>query len=248
MAKQLFRFILLHRWQWRLLIVLVSFIGALLGILGPYFQKHFIDALLNIPSKDIFGFENQWSPLGLVVVAFFCLVLTQALGFIATFLGMREAIILQRNLSERIYEKTLSLRPDSLQGRTVGEMVAIYATDVMGATIFLEQSIPAGASTLFPLILAPLGLKWLFGMPFNEVLLVMGAVITINSILAFRQSFFFMRFKQLAAERLGLVNEWILNIKALKILGWVEAYEEKIHQLRVTEPTTELPWSRTGKQ
>ncbi len=247
MASKLFRLILLHRWHWRLIIILMSFLGALFGILGPYIQKHFIDALLSVPSKDIFGVESQLSPLILVSLAFVCLVLSQAFGFITNFIGMREAIILQQILSEKIYEKTLALRPDSLQGKTVGEMVAIYATDVMGATIFLEQSLPTGASTLFPLILAPLGLHWLFQMPLTEVLSVMGVVIGINSFLAIRQSAFFTRFKQLAAERLGLVNEWVLNIKALKILGWIEAYEKKIHMLRVTETNNRIAMVTNGQ-
>ena len=173
--------------------------------------------------------------------------LNQIFGFIANYIGMRESIHLQKILSEKIYEKTLSLRPDSLKGKTVGEMVAIYATDVMGATIFLEQSLPTGASTLFPLILAPLGLHLLFKMPLTEILLVMGAVITINTGLALRQSVYFTRFKQLAADRLGLVNEWILNIKALKILGWIESYEKKIHQLRVVETNNRITMVTNGQ-
>ena len=247
MTTKLFRLIIFHRWQWRFVIILISFLGALFGILGPYMQKHFIDSLLNVPSRDFFGFESQISPLLLVMVAFFCLILNQIFGFIANYIGMRESIHLQKILSEKIYEKTLSLRPDSLKGKTVGEMVAIYATDVMGATIFLEQSLPTGASTLFPLILAPLGLHLLFKMPLTEILLVMGAVITINTGLALRQSVYFTRFKQLAADRLGLVNEWILNIKALKILGWIESYEKKIHQLRVVETNNRITMVTNGQ-
>jgi ATP-binding cassette subfamily B multidrug efflux pump len=247
MVKKLFRLILLHRWPWRLVIILLSFLGALLGILGPYLQKHFIDRLLAVPSLEIFGFENELSPLILVTLAFGCLLLTQALGFLANYLGMREAIILQRLLSEQIYKKTLSLRPDSLQGKTVGEMVAVYATDVMGATIFIEQSLPTGASTLFPLILAPLGLHLLFHMPLSAILTVMFAVIGFNSFLALRQAIYFTRFKQLAAERLGLVNEWILNIKALKILGWVEAYEAKIRAMRENETNNRIAMVTNGQ-
>lgn len=247
MTSRLLRLILLHRWHWRLLIILMSFLGAVAGILGPYFQKHFIDSLLSVTSADIFGFESQLSPLLLVGLAFICLILTQTFGFIANYLGMREAITLQKMLSEQIYEKTLTLRPDSLQGKTVGEMVAIYATDVMGATIFIEQTLPTGAATFFPLILAPLGLTWLFQMPLKEILLVMGLVIAINSALALRQALYFTRFKQLAAERLGLVNEWILNIKALKILGWIEAYEKKIHTMRTTETNNRIGMVTNGQ-
>lgn len=247
MVSNLFNLILWYRWPWRVAIIALSFLGALLGVLGPYFQKHFIDTLLQVPSSIFFGFETQLSPPVLIVLAFCCLLLTQTLNLLTSYLGMREAIILQKILSEKIYEKTLSLRPDSQSGRTVGEIVAIYATDVMGATILIEQSLPAGAATLFPLILAPLGLYWLFKIPLVEIILVMGTVVGINTFLAFRQSTFFMRFKQLAAERLGLVNEWILNIKALKILGWLEAYEDKIQALRIKETQNRISMVTNGQ-
>jgi ABC-type multidrug transport system fused ATPase/permease subunit len=229
------------------LIIFLSFLGALTGILGPYFQKHFIDGLLSVPSATFFDFENSLSPLSLVFVAFFCMLLSQLFGFAANYIGMREAVVLQKRLGEQIYQKTLNLRPDSLQGKTVGEIVALYATDVMGATIFIEQSLPTGAATLFPLLLAPLGLQWLFHLPLSKILFVMAVVIAINSFLAMRQAVFFTRFKQLASERIGLVNEWILNIKALKILGWVEAYEKKIQSMRVTETNNRIAMVTNGQ-
>ena len=46
--------------------------------------------------------------------------------------------------------------------------------------------------------------------------------------MAYRQSIYFSRFKILAAERMGLVNEWIQNIKQLKILNWIEGFESRI--------------------
>lgn len=247
MALKLFRLILLYRWQWRLCILVLSFLSALFGILGPYIQKHFIDSLLSVPSKDLFGFESQLSPLVLMLTAFVFLLLSQGISFIANYIGMKESILLQRILSQRLYEKAMSLRPDSLQGKTVGEMVAIYATDVMGATIFLEQSLPSGAATLFPLILAPLALHLLFNIPLTQVISVMLVIIAINSSLALKQSKFFTRFKQLAADRLGLVNEWVLNIKSLKIMGWIEAFETKIYKMRSTETKNRIAMVTNGQ-
>ena len=247
MASQLFRFILLYRWQWRITILFLSFVSALFGILGPYAQKHFIDSLMSVSSKDLFGFENQIPPLYFIFVAFVFLLLSQGIGFIANYIGMKESTLLQEILSKRLFEKTMSLRPDNLHGKTVGEIVAIYATDVMGATIFLEQSLPAGAATLFPLILAPLALHLLFNISLFKVLLVMTLIIVFNSTLAIRQSKFFTRFKQLAADRLGLVNEWILNIKSLKIMGWIEAFEAKIYKMRVTETNNRIAMVTNGQ-
>lgn len=247
MASKLLRLILFYRWQWRLCILVLSFISALFGILGPYVQKHFIDALLSVPSKDLFGFESQLSPLVLMLTAFAFLLLSQGISFIANYIGMKESIILQRILSQRLYEKAMSLRPDSLKGKTVGEMVAVYATDVMGATIFLEQSLPSGAATLFPLILAPLALHLLFNIPLIQVISVMLIIIAINSALAIKQSKFFTRFKQLAADRLGLVNEWVLNIKSLKIMGWIDSFETKIHKMRTTETNNRIAMVTNGQ-
>ena len=151
MASQLFRFILLYRWQWRVTILFLSFLSALFGILGPYAQKHFIDSLLSVSSKDLFGFENQIPPLYFIIVAFVFLLLSQGIGFIANYIGMKESTLLQEILSKQLFEKTMSLRPDSLHGKTVGEIVAIYATDVMGATIFFGTILTCRSSYLIPL-------------------------------------------------------------------------------------------------
>lgn len=247
MTFQLFKLILWHRWPWRFAIILLSVIGAIFGILGPYIQKHFIDSLLSVPSKAIFGFESGLHPLTLILLAFACILISLTLNFISNYIGMREAVIIQRILSDKVYEKTLNLRPDSLQGKTVGEMVAIYATDVPGAGIFLEQSLPGGAATFAPLILAPLGLHLLFEIPLTRILLVIGGFIIINTFLAYRQSYFFNRFKKLAADRIGLVNEWILNIKSLKLMGWIDAYEARIKSTRIKETINRISMVTNGQ-
>jgi ABC-type multidrug transport system fused ATPase/permease subunit len=56
-----------------------------------------------------------------------------------------------------------------------------------------------------------------------------------------------MRYKQLGAERIGLVNEWIQNIRTLKILGWMESYEKKIVSKREDETENRISMVTNGQ-
>ena len=60
-------------------------------------------------------------------------------------------------------------------------------------------------------------------------------MVIFNYFMAKRQSIFFYRFKILAGERMSLVNEWIQNMKSLKILNWISGFEKKIIQKRTEE-------------
>lgn len=249
-SRRLLEYIILSRRPWRYLILLISFCASIAGIISPLFQKVFIDQLLKTtdPNSMVFKLNlSNYSPIYFIIGAFLFIIIGQALNLYASYLGMKESVYLQEKLSEMVYLKTLSIHVDSLKGRTVGEMVALYATDVMGATIFLEQTIPSGAATIFPLIIAPAVLYWIYELPLNYVLLTMIFVILMNSLLALRQSVFFMRYKQLAAERIGLVNEWVQNIRTLKILGWIESYEKKIIAKREDETDNRISMVTNGQ-
>lgn len=232
--KSLLRLILLHRLPYRYLILFSSFAASFAGILAPYFQKEFVDALTGeTPSRlHFFSFLSPWVYIGL---AFLSYLIGQAFALWTNYLGAREAILMQRILSDRLYEKMLSLRVDTLSQRPLGEIVSIYATDVQGSTVFLDQTLPAGATTLFPLLLAPFVLIFMFDTPLWPTFLTMFFVSALNTTLAFRQSKFFFMYKQLAAERIGLVNEWIQNIRTLRVLGWTRHFEEAIFKKRVVE-------------
>ena len=86
---------------------------------------------------------------------------------------------------------------------------------------------------------------WL-GVPVKElygVLLITG--ICLFS-LSFRQSKFFANFKQNGADRIALVNEWLQNIKIIRILGWTPEFEARILSKRVTESETRLGMVTNG--
>lgn len=222
-SKKLLFEILFHRWWARVAMLLLSAFAAFMGLLAPFFQKEFIEHL------------GSQEPLTYLMLSFFCILLSLASYQAVIFLGAKEAIHIQRRWSQQLYEKILSLRSDTLGSRPVGEIVSIYTTDLPGATILLEQSFPQAFGILFPLLLSPVMIYALFKTSILPTLLVIGFIISFNVWLASRQSRFFYHFKKLAAERLSLVNEWVQNIRALRILGWITQFEGRIFHVRKTE-------------
>lgn len=244
-TKELFRLVLFHRWPHRLLIILFSFLSAFCGLLAPWFQKEFIDQLTHHETR----MHLDWftSPAPWILLAFLAMLIAQAFNQATNYMGAREAIAMQRLLAQRLYDRMLDLRSDTMSSRPLGEVVALYATDVQGATVFLDQTLPMGATTLFPLILAPFALTLLFDAPLWPTVSIMAAITLLNTALAFRQSKFFYNFKQLAAVRTGLVNEWIQNIRTLRILGWTTAFEKRIFEKREIETENRVSMVTNGQ-
>lgn len=231
--KSLFSEVLFTRFYARILILFFSFLATVLGLMGPFFQKEFIDQLTGVESHlHWIQFRN---PLFYIVGAFSCVILAQAFSQLTTYLSVREALHMQKIFAQRLYEKTLHLQVDTMSGKPVGEIVALYATDVQGATVFLDQTLPAGASAFFPLILAPFAISLIFNIPPWPTVALMIFIVSLNTFMAFRQSRFFYLFKQLAAERIGLVNEWVQNIRTIRILGWTRFFEKNIFNKREIE-------------
>jgi ABC-type multidrug transport system fused ATPase/permease subunit len=243
--KSLFSEVVFTRFHARLLILFCSLLTAFLGLFGPYFQKEYIDQLTGETSR--WHLVDVSHPLWLILAAFACVLLGQVLSQLTNYLSVKESIYMQRVFADRLYKKTLHLRVDTMSQRSVGEIVAIYATDVQGATVFLDQTLPAGASTIFPLILAPFAISLLFDVPMWPTVGAMVAISCINTLMAFRQSKFFFRFKQLAAERTGLVNEWIQNIRTIRILGWTSFFEKHIFDKREIETVNRVKMVTNGQ-
>lgn len=238
--------ILWTRWPLRLLVLVLSFLSTSLGLLSLLFQKEFIDFLTHSEGLHFFSSWVQ-DPLLFVWFSFLCFLLAQALTQLCNYIGFYESLHMQKILAQRLYDKMLALKVDTLGQRSVGEIVSLYTTDVPGATVFLDQTLPAGASTLFPLILAPVVLVQIFNTSLWPTLSLMVLITVINTALAFRQSHFFFKFKQLAAERTGLVNEWIQNIRTLRVLGWTKEFEKKIFAKRELETENRVRMVTNGQ-
>ena len=231
--------------------MLVAFLSAVAGLASPLFQKLFIDRLLGaksfVHSWSAVAWTDQAHPIFLIGIAFVFTLLAQSLGLLSSYIAVNEGLNLQRRFSDRLYRKMLSIRTDSLGSTTIGEVVSIYATDIPGATALIDQVIPMLASILFPLAFAPLAIKLICGISLAATVSVMIVIVCVNVVLSTRQSRFFYRFKQLAAERTGIVNEWIQNIRLLRILSWVESFESKIFAKRVEETANRISMVTNGQ-
>jgi len=223
-AANLLRSLLRERARWRILVLGISFVAAVLGIFAPYAQKHFADNLLSGKSATSW----IWAAFSLTLGA-------QALFQISVWLASREALVSQKALGDEAYGRILA-GPGGLTGRgPAGAAVSLFAVDVPGAAAILDQAMVMASSMIFPVVLAPLALHYFFAIPWwacGSVLFTLGLF---NYLLARRQSRFFYNFKELAAERTGLVSEWVSNIRTLRILSWIEAAERRIFRLRRRE-------------
>lgn len=235
-TKDVVKFILFDRLGYRLLIMILAFAGTLAALFVPYFQKDFMASMI----QTEVGILNLSTCTGLAFISF---VFLQATNF----LGQNEALKSQRSLSQALYNHILNLKPLTMSRKSVGEMVALYTTDIPSATMWLEQTVPYALTTAFPLILAPLFLKSFYQIPFSLSLVLIVVVVCINVLLAKRQSYFFSQFKTLAGQRMGLVNEWIQNIKSLKSLNWVQGFEKKILKKRIEETYNRVAMVTNGQ-
>jgi ABC-type multidrug transport system fused ATPase/permease subunit len=251
LPKSLFGLSFRHRWWARLGIFLTALLGALAGIAAAVFQKIFIDQVMATEALEIASFNFVhvvgFTPVGALLGAFVATVVNQGISLLCNFFAVREGAMLQRIFSEALYRKTLSIRTASLGTTTVGEIVSIYATDVPGGTAVIDQVLPMAAVIISSMILGPLAVYWVCGIPMWATLSLMAVVIAFTLALAIRQSRFFWRFKQLAAERTGIVNEWVQSIRLLRILGWIESFERKIFLKRQEETANRVTMVTNGQ-
>lgn len=229
--KTILHIIFLHRVHFRVLILLLSLLAAIFGLAVPYYQKVF---LVNL---------DYFSLYICVLLSLIYLTCNQ----LTLFVGQNESIQAQKTLAEVLYRHNLKLKLLTLQKKSVGEVISLYSTDVPSLTVWLEQSLPYGLTTLFPLVLTPLFLHYFYGLNLGFSFGLVFALVLLNSIMAYRQSIFFFRFKILAADRMGLVNEWIQNIKGLKTLNWIEGFENKIIKKRREETTNRIHMLTNGQ-
>ena len=245
-GKSLVIFSFRHRLMARVTILALALIGTFFGIASPLFQKLFVDQLLNTPDKAMELFRDI-GPITAIVAAFFCTVISQGLGLLGNFLSIKEGAYLQKIFGHALYRKMLSIRPDSLGSTTVGEVVSLYAVDVAGSTALIDQVLPMASMIFCNLAIAPFAVYWLCGIPVWTTVLVMVTIISLTLVLSARQSRFFALFKQLAADRTGIVNEWVQTIRLLRILGWVESFEKKIFAKREEETYNRVAMVTNGQ-
>jgi ATP-binding cassette, subfamily B, multidrug efflux pump len=236
------RKLLVARLRWKLLILGLALVSAVFGLAGPIFQKSFIDTLVAETATVDTSLSFHY-----LLAFFLCFAISIALQLLAMYLGQRESNIVQRDLSQELYSQMLRLKSDRLKGTQVGEVVSLYATDAAGAGGIVELAWTNGAITLFPLLLAPFMLQYLLDVSITPLLITMLLSLSLMFFLSWRQSRYFWHFKKLAAERTGLVNEWIQNIRSLRALGWIESFEKKIFRKRIEETGNRVAMVSNGQ-
>ncbi|MBI2520287.1 MAG: ABC transporter ATP-binding protein/permease [Bdellovibrio sp.] len=150
----LWKHLWLERWQWRLLVLICAMASAFTGVLSPYYQKHFVDALLS-------GHPIITS----LLAAFFLGLLSQFLIQLNVWITFRESLISQKKIGDALYHRVLEGPGGFLAHRPVGEAVSLFAVDVPGAAAIIDQALSFGLSMLFPILIAPLTLNALYGIP-----------------------------------------------------------------------------------
>lgn len=236
-------------------ILFLSFMATSAGLIAPFFQKLFIDKIaspqgFSSSSRFHFLFQNLNFEIEIfhaILGAVFFLFISQIFFQLVNFLGIHEALVAQKKIAQHLYSKVLNLKKNAWGNLTTGEMISFYTTDVPGATLFLEQTLPQGASVLFPLVLSPLALSIFFHIPIWQTSTVIFLVSALNIYLGLKQSRYFYFFKSLSSERVGLVNEWIQNIYFLKVLNLVSLFEKKIFEVRDRETQNRFRMTRNGQ-
>ncbi|MEI7972937.1 MAG: ABC transporter ATP-binding protein [Bdellovibrio sp.] len=248
-ARKLLIEVLFSRPWIRVCLLALSFASSLFGLLAPLFQREFVDRLTGHPSVITGGLD--WSLISsesLVLGAFVCVLLQLLFSQWVSWLGSLEALQIQKNWSSRLYSMVLQTPVVSRFGRkSTGELVTNMTTDIPGATILLEQSIPQGMNIIFPFILTPLLLHQALNIPWLPMWSLLILVLVGNIWMAERQSIFFANFKSLASERVSLVVQWIQNIRILRILGWMTSFEERIFRKREIETKNRIQMLTNGQ-
>jgi len=236
---QLIVSLLLQRAFIRLGLFLLGVLSTGAALMGVFAQKQFIDGL-----KDS-SVGTSVLLLSLSMAAF-GLFTAQAMQALCKFLFVRESAFAHRELAEQVYEQTLALRGESRFSLTVGETVSLYAQDVSAVCTLFEEVLPLISIAGAPLLAFPIALHLMHDLPATPLLLTAGLNLFICFALASRQAKLFRRSKAATAARVAFINEWLQNMRAVRMLGWLRIFEEKIFQARRVETAARVKQVSNG--
>ncbi|MFZ9520815.1 MAG: ATP-binding cassette domain-containing protein [Silvanigrellaceae bacterium] len=229
---RLFPFILKQRPLKRLGLFSLGILSTAAALMGVFAQKSFVDNLKSNTSE-----QKLWP---LLLIAALGLFLAQVLQSLCKLLFVREGTLVHRQIAERIYEQTLALRGESRFKFTVGETVSLYAQDINAVVSLFEEVLPLIAIAGVPLISFPFALMWMDDLPPAPLLATAFANLFICLFMARRQARLFGRSKAATAARVAIINEWLQNMRAVRMLGWSKKFEEKIFNARGNETDARL--------
>lgn len=248
LRKGMLRTLLFSRLRVRALIVALGTVSTFVGLLAPWYQKTFVDGLLGEGGGS--GLAMAVADTGALVMAmlfaFGTMFASQALLAVTRLLCVRESTLAQRWVSSALYEHTLALDSRARGAKTVGESVSLYAQDVQAACNVLDDVVPNTIASLVPLVAAPLAMGLVLDVPLWPPVLVSALSVGTCLLLSRRQARLFGLMKVYAERRLSLVNEWLQNVRAVRVLGWMEFFEARIFKARAEESVNRLAMVTNG--
>ena len=240
--------VLSHRPRLKVVIISIATLATLLGLIAPFLQKLFLDIMLGHHVQQLEGAVGGTTNALVVTILGACLTMTlaQATTVVLRILCARAGTYLQNDLSREIYLHSLRLTGLARSTKTVGEMVNYYTQDISAAVALIEDFLPSLLSSIIPFIVAPLAVHFFFDLPVGEIYSILFLSSLCLLLMSYRQSKFFSAFKRLAGERLAIVNEWLQNMRIIRILGWTKNFETKIFLKRVEETLNRLNMVTNG--
>ncbi len=236
----LFWKIIFMRPQMRFLVFIISILSAISSLLMPYYQKEFLDNLLKSSAK----IDNKI--LLYLFLGFLFAMSSQFLSFLGKIISFYEGSYIQKLLSNETYSKTLKIKSDNLVKFSVGQSLSIYATDVYTSATLIDDVFPNLMSYILPIILAPVAIIFMTSINPTSIFILIFSILFLNSIIAIKQGFYFFNNKIFASIRIGHANEWLQNMRVIRMLGWTEALEKKIKLARIQETKNRLAMVTNG--
>ncbi|BBH54161.1 ATP-binding cassette domain-containing protein [Fluviispira sanaruensis] len=238
--NNLFLKILFLRPHFRFTIFLISLLASIASILIPYYQKNFINSLSlpgQVSHSDLFIY---------MTMVFVCGIIAQSLAFLGKYISFFEANFVQKWLSKVTYNKTFIIKNLDKNNLTVGQVLSIYASDIQTASTLIDDVMPNITSYILPILLAPIAIIMMTNLNPVNIFILLISLLIINFLMAIKQGKFFYRNKLYAAIRVGYVNEWLQNMRAIRMLNWITAVEDKIKQARFSETKNRLAMVTNG--
>jgi ABC-type multidrug transport system fused ATPase/permease subunit len=216
-AKHLFLKTVISRPLVRVKMAVLGILFSLVGLTVPIAQKYALDHLA-ISTQAVLA----------MAICLVALILSRAIEFWVRTIGLREGVIVERWLSISLYKKAMQIQSLSQKRSTVGETVALMASHLSMVTFFMTELFPIFFTSAIPVLIAPFLLVFWFDLPIWPVALILTGTFVVLLGFARVASRRFQRFKMTDEGRLGVLNEFLQNMRSVKSLCWTERFEEQL--------------------
>lgn len=150
-------------------------------------------------------------------------------------LNYRAGLQARAALMAAIYEKTLRLTVSSRNQHSSGEIVNLLAVDTQRATVDLTPYLHILWSGPLQIMIAMVCLYRVVGMAAFAGFMLMAALIPVNAWLARRIGKRSRELMERKDERIRLLDEVLSGVRQIKIMGWEQAFFQRIQEARRRE-------------